>query len=74
MTIFRREKTRPLVWLVDDLKKNREDFVEDLSDSFDVRPFKNTSEVLHALKTDRTRPDALLCDVLFYPEDKAPAI
>lgn len=56
------------VWFVDDMEVNRTQFAKNHGDHFDVRLFKTPDEVLRALETER--PDALLCDVYFYPDER----
>jgi len=63
---------RPLVWLVDDLKSNRSKFRRDHSRHFRVRAFHDTCDVLDALRSKC--PDALLCDIYFFPEGEAKQI
>ena len=58
---------RPRVWLVDDRAENRERFKKDHGAYFDVDVFETPDEVLKAL-AERPRPDALLCDIYFYPD------
>ena len=57
-------KNKPLVWFVDDLQSNLDDFKKAHQDTFEVRTYSKPQEVLDALNEEC--PDALLCDVFFY--------
>jgi hypothetical protein len=62
-------RQKPIVWFVDDLQTNLDDFHQRHDAVFDVRTTTNPNEIKSWLKIKR--PDALLCDVFFYPPDRA---
>jgi CheY-like chemotaxis protein len=55
------------VWLVDDLEENRARFVERHKAEFDVKTFGSPDSLLDAIGKEGP-PDALLCDIFFYPD------
>jgi hypothetical protein len=59
---------KPLVWMVDDLRENREKFKEAQKQHFTVRVFESPNEVLAALESEKSPPDALLCDIYFFDD------
>lgn len=61
---------RDRVWVVDDREENRRRFKELHGQDFDVEVFETPDDVLRALKERRPRPDALLCDIYFYRDQK----
>lgn len=60
-------RVKPKVWLVDDRQENRDGFSERHRSEFDVRTFESPDSLLGAISGDE-RPDALLCDIFFYPD------
>ena len=54
------------VWLVDDREANRNNFVARHGNEFEVTPFETPDQVLAAIRQCRP-PDALLCDIFYYP-------
>ncbi len=57
------------VWLVDDRDVNRKNFVDRHANEFDVKTFETPDQVLAAFQQE-SPPDALLCDIFFYPDSK----
>ena len=55
---------KPVVWYVDDLPSNLEKFKEKHSEAFTIETFSRPERVLESL--EKSRPDALLCDIFFY--------
>src|SRR6267143_1003994 len=55
---------KPRVWMVDDLKENRDKFQKSHEHRFTVRVFKSPYDALTTLESEK--PDALLCDIYFY--------
>lgn len=62
------KRGRYRVWLVDDREENRKKFQESHGRDLDVRTFQLPDEVLSALEGG-DKPDALVCDVYFYPDE-----
>jgi hypothetical protein len=56
----------PTVWYVDDLPSNLEAFRQKHKSHFEITVFTEPSAVLRRIHK-REYPDALLCDVFFYP-------
>ena len=67
--MFRREKPRRVVWLVDDRQQNRKTFEQNHGIEFEIELFSEPDQVLSALREGR-RPDALVCDVYFYRDER----
>ena len=61
-------KRKPVVWYVDDLRANLEDFKRKHGKVFAIETFSNPHDVLEALET--SKPDALLRDVFFYKNNE----
>jgi len=61
-------KRKPVVWYVDDLSSNLRRFENNHSDHFDIKTFKDPSEVVAQLGV--STPDALLCDIFFYETEE----
>src|ERR1039458_1225667 len=55
---------KPVVWYVYDLPSNLEKFKEKHSEAFTIETFSRPERVLESL--EKSRPDALLCDIFFY--------
>jgi CheY-like chemotaxis protein len=55
------------VWLVDDREANRKTFVDRHANEFEVNVFETPDQVLTAFQQEDP-PDALLCDIFFYPD------
>jgi hypothetical protein len=64
-------KKKYRVWMVDDLESKRGEFKKNHQDHYDVDVFSTISQVMTALKS-RPRPDALVCDIYFYPQKGDP--
>jgi hypothetical protein len=60
-------RLRPKVWLVDDRKENRDEFVARHGSEFDVRTFESPDSLISVI-SNKERPDALLCDIFFYSD------
>jgi hypothetical protein len=59
-------KKKPVVWIVDDIEQNLRDFKEAHDPkNFRVKVFKDTDAVINEL--NKETPDALVCDIYFYP-------
>ena len=66
----RKAKSSINIWLVDDRPKNREAFEERYSeDPFHPKTFSTPEELLEALGAGNP-PDALLCDIYYYDDEK----
>ena len=61
-------KRKPVVWYVDDLSSNLRRFENNHSDHFDIKTFKDPSQVVRQLGV--STPDALLCDIFFYETEE----
>lgn len=61
---------KPKVWLVEDLKAKREEFCRMHGDHFQIEVFVDPIKVLERLRAGG-RPDALLCDIYFFPNSQA---
>ena len=58
-------RAHPTVWIVDDLESNLSSFSEAHREHFNVVTFSQPQQVLRRLNSEK--PDALLCDIFFYP-------
>lgn len=59
---------KPVVWYVDDVSSNLRRFENNHKDDFDIRTFKEPSQVVAQLGI--STPDALLCDIFFYETEE----
>jgi CheY-like chemotaxis protein len=59
--------SRIRVWLVDDREENRNKFIERHGNEFQVKTFESPDQLLTALDKEEP-PDALLCDIFYYPD------
>jgi hypothetical protein len=60
---------KPSVWIVDDRKENLDKFQSNHGAEFKVRRFSEPDEVLAAIRSGES-PDALVCDIYFYKDEK----
>lgn len=61
------KSARARVWLVDDLERNRDQFVERHGSEFDVKTFDSPDTLISSIAKEGP-PDALLCDIFFYSD------
>src|SRR5208282_1012286 len=66
---FQDKRKKPVVWLVDDILANRVRFekYQDKQNDFVVKTFDRPGKVRKEIDEGQW-PDALLCDIFFYPE------
>jgi PleD family two-component response regulator len=60
---------KPVVWYVDDLPTNLENFKKNHCQAFNIKTFSSPNQVVAELTT--SKPDALLCDIFFYDSVEA---